>query len=35
MFRYLPDGFIDYATYNLKEILQFLQNALGLLLENF
>ena len=35
MHRYLPDGYVDYATYNIKEILQFLQQLLGMISESW
>jgi len=35
MSRYLPDGYVDYATYNIKEILQFLQQLLGMISESW
>lgn len=35
MYRYLPEGYLDYATYNIKEILQFLQQILGLIAEGW
>jgi hypothetical protein len=35
MSRYLPDGYVDYATYNIKEVLQFLQQLLGIISESW
>jgi len=35
MFEQLPDGFVDYATFNLKEILQLFQKIIGMLMEGW
>jgi len=33
MYRYLPDGYVDYCTYNLREIVEFFRGTLDFVLE--
>ena len=35
MYRWLPEGYVDVVTYNIKEILQLLQKILGMLQEGW